>query len=96
MKEEEFNSEIDRLTDIIQHGNISEKKKVELRKLREETKQQHKTLKDTMRQLQDSLDTLRLCIKYVLFDLEASRREIKYLKNLLNGDNNEKDDGQVA
>lgn len=96
MKEEQFNAEIDRLTDIIQNGNISEEKKAELQKLREETKQRHKTLKDTMRQLQDSLDTLRLCIKYVLFDLEASRREIKYLKSLLNGDNNEKDDGQVA
>ena len=84
MKEEQFNSEIDRLTDIIHHGNISEEKKAELQKLREETKQRHQTLKDSMRQLQDSIDTLRLCIKYVLFDLEATKREVKYLKNLLN------------
>ncbi len=96
MTDEQFNIEVDRLTDIIQHGNISEEKKDELRKLREETKKRHQTLKDSMRELQDSIDTLRLCIKYVLFDLEACRREIKYLKSLLNGDNNEKNDGQTA
>ncbi len=84
MKEEEFNSEVDRLIDLIQSGNISEEKKAELLKLREETRQRHKTLKDTLRQLQDSLDTLRLCTKYMLFDLEATKREVKYLKKLLN------------
>lgn len=91
MKEEEFNTEINRLTDIIQHGNISKEKRAELQKLREETNQRHQTLKDTMRQLQDSLDTLRLCIKYMLFDLEATKREVKYLRNLLNnnGDSQE-------
>ncbi len=96
MKEEEFNSEVDRLTDLIQSGNISKEKKAELLKLREETRQQHKTLKDTLRQLQDSLDTLRLCIKYILFDLEATKRENAYLRNMLQGDNNEKDEGQAA
>ncbi len=88
MKEEQFNSEIDRLTDLIQNGNISKEKKAELHKLREETKQRHQSLKDTMRQLQDSLDTLRLCIKYVLFDLEATKREVKYLKSMLDRDGN--------
>jgi len=33
--------------------------------------------------LQESLDYLRICIKYQLFDLEATRRENKYLKRLL-------------
>jgi len=33
--------------------------------------------------LQDSLDQLRLTVKYLLFDLEATRRENKYLRKML-------------
>ena len=33
--------------------------------------------------LEDSLDYLRLQIKYLLFDLEATRRENRYLRQLL-------------
>ena len=33
--------------------------------------------------IQESLDYLRICVKYQLFDLEATRRENKYLKQLL-------------
>ena len=33
--------------------------------------------------IQESLDHLRLCIKYQVFDLEATRRENKYLRKLL-------------
>lgn len=33
--------------------------------------------------LYENLDYLRVCIKYQAFDLEATRRENKYLKKLL-------------
>ena len=33
--------------------------------------------------LQESLDYLCICVKYQLFDLEATRRENKYLRQLL-------------
>ena len=33
--------------------------------------------------LEDSMDYLRLQIKYLLFDLEATRRENRYLRQLL-------------
>jgi hypothetical protein len=33
--------------------------------------------------VQESLDYIRVGIKYVMFDLEATRRENKYLKKLL-------------
>ena len=36
-----------------------------------------------MDSLQESLDYLRICVKYQLFDLEATRRENKYLRQLL-------------
>ena len=33
--------------------------------------------------LEDSLDFLRVCIKYLRFDLDATRRENQYLRKLL-------------
>jgi len=43
----------------------------------------HKKLERSANTLQESLDYLRICIKYQLFDLEATRRENEYLKKLL-------------
>ncbi|MCK4999226.1 MAG: hypothetical protein KAS23_06815 [Anaerohalosphaera sp.] len=40
-------------------------------------------LKQTVARLQDSLDYLRVSIKYLKFDLEATRRENDYLTALL-------------
>ena len=59
----------------------SQRKKLEL--LAEQTKQRHAELKKSVSSLQDSLDYLRLSIKYLLFDLEATRRENSYLRQLL-------------
>ncbi|RKY23868.1 MAG: hypothetical protein DRP62_05020 [Planctomycetota bacterium] len=56
------------------------------KKLAELTKQahnNHKQLEKSVNSLQESLDYLRICIKYQLFDLEATRRENKYLRKLL-------------
>ena len=33
--------------------------------------------------IQDSVDNLRICMKYLLFDLDATRRENLYYKRLL-------------
>ena len=46
-----------------------------------------KHLRKNANALQESLDYLRVSIKYMLFDLEATRRENAYLKKLL-GDKN--------
>jgi hypothetical protein len=42
-----------------------------------------KHIKNSADALQESLDYLRVSIKYILFDLEATRRENAYLKKLL-------------
>ncbi|MGD9110588.1 MAG: hypothetical protein PVG93_06565, partial [Phycisphaerales bacterium] len=42
-----------------------------------------KKLEKSVDSLQEALDYLRICIKYQLFDLEATRRENKYLRKLL-------------
>lgn len=46
------------------------------------TKAPHNELKD-FDNLEDSLDFLRVCIKYLRFDLESTRRENRYLRKLL-------------
>ena len=39
--------------------------------------------KKNLKRLQDSVDNLRICVKYLMFDLDATRRENMYYKKLL-------------
>lgn len=67
-------------------GEISSLPAGEREKLQEmarKTQERHKKLKKTVHDLQESLDYLRLSIKYLVFDLEATRRENGYLRNML-------------
>ena len=45
-----------------------------------------------MTDLQESLDYLRLSIKYLVFDLEATRRENSYLRKMLEERHADNDD----
>lgn len=65
---------------------LPEGERTKLESLAEETKQRHQKLKETVSSLQDSIDYLRLSIKYLLFDLEATRRENNYLRKMLEED----------
>ena len=57
--------------------------RAKLSKIANETRQRHEQLQRTVSGLQESLDYLRLSIKYLVFDLEATRRENAYLRKLL-------------
>jgi hypothetical protein len=57
-----------------------------LRELAAETKQRHEDIKRSVRSLQESIDFLRLGIKYLLFDLEATRCENQQLRKMLEHD----------
>jgi hypothetical protein len=59
----------------------TERKKLE--QLADETRQRHERLRATVSSLQESLDYLRLSIKYLVFDLEATRRENGYHRKML-------------
>ena len=54
-----------------------------LESLAKDARNSQKRLRETVDGLQESLDYLRVCIKYQAFDLEATRRENEYLKRLL-------------
>lgn len=64
-------------------GTLPESERERLNLLAEETRQRHQELKKTVSSLHESIDFLRLSIKYLLFDLEATRRENNYLRKML-------------
>ena len=63
--------------------------RAKLEQLADETRDRHEKLRQTVSGLQESLDYLRLSIKYLVFDLEATRRENQQLRKMLQeaGDN---------
>ncbi|HEY3243265.1 MAG TPA: transcriptional regulator [Phycisphaerae bacterium] len=81
MSEETFQRKLAELVAEIGTLPTAEREKLEL--LAEQTKQRHRQLKETVSTLQESIDFLRLSIKYMLFDLEATRRENTYLRKML-------------
>ncbi len=62
---------------------LPESERAKLATLAAETKLRHKELKKTVSNLHESIDFLRLSIKYLLFDLEATRRENACLRKML-------------
>ncbi len=64
-------------------GSIPTPNQKKLMILAKHTQDCHKKLKKSVSSLQESLDYLRVSIKYMLFDLEATRRENNYLRKLL-------------
>jgi len=74
----------DELNDLVKEvGGLTSTEKQTLSMLSERTYKNRKRLEKNVNVLQESLDYLRLCIKYQLFDLEATRRENMYLRKLL-------------
>ena len=68
-------------------GGVTNTKHRKLISAARDVKNGHDKLKRSVDRLQESLDYLRVCIKYQIFDLEATRRENKYLKRLLDDKN---------
>jgi DNA repair protein RadC len=61
-----------------------------LAELARQARDSQQKLRKSLNNLQESLDYLRVCIKYQSFDLEATRRENAYLRKLLDERNNGK------
>ena len=81
MNEAFFQKKLHELVSEIGAMPNSQQKKLLL--LAKKTQETHKQIKKSVHNLQESLDYLRVSIKYILFDLEATRRENTYLKKLL-------------
>ncbi|MBB6430326.1 hypothetical protein [Algisphaera agarilytica] len=81
MNEHDFQKKLGDLMGEISTLPKAEREKLEA--LAQQTKERHGKLKKTVGELQESLDYLRLSIKYLVFDLEATRRENGYLRKML-------------
>lgn len=81
MNEQDFQSKLSELMGEISALPPGERAK--LTELATKTRTQHEQVKHTVSNLQESLDYLRLSIKYLVFDLEATRRENGYLRKML-------------
>jgi len=81
MNEHEFQTKLAELMGEISTLPAGERAKIE--RLASETRERHERLRKTVSGLQESLDYLRLSIKYLVFDLEATRRENGYLRRML-------------
>ncbi|MFN0131388.1 MAG: hypothetical protein ACKVW3_02460 [Phycisphaerales bacterium] len=89
MNEKEFDQ---KLGDLMGQINlIPESERGDLLKLAEETRVRHDRMRKTISDLQESLDYLRLSVKYLVFDLEATRRENQYLRKLLDRQSGKQD-----
>ena len=85
MDEALFESKLNELVKEIGTVPAPERKKLML--LARQTENCHKQLRKSVSSLQESLDYLRVSVKYLLFDLEATRRENTYLRKLLEDNN---------
>ncbi|MEL6328571.1 MAG: transcriptional regulator [Planctomycetota bacterium] len=81
MNDQDFQSKLGEL--LTQIDTLPESEQPRLRQLAAETKDRHVRMKRTLSELQESLDQLRVTVKYLVFDLEATRRENTYLRGLL-------------
>lgn len=81
MNENDFQSKLSEL--ISQIDTLPESERDALAKMAADTKARHDKVSKTIADLQDSIDYLRLSIKYLVFDLEATRRENAHLRKLL-------------
>lgn len=74
----------DKLNELVREfGEAIDPQHSKLAKLAEQAQADHAKLEKSISSLQELLDYLRVCIKYQVFDLEATRRENEYLRKLL-------------
>jgi hypothetical protein len=78
----------DKLNELVKEfGDAADPQHRKLASLAKEAQANRQKLENSINSLQESLDYLRVCIKYQLFDIEATRRENAYLRKLLESDN---------
>ena len=81
MDEAAFENKLDELVKEI--GSVPEPQRTKLVTMVKQTGNCHKRLRKSVGSLQESLDYLRVSVKYLLFDLESTRRENVCLRKLL-------------
>jgi len=81
MDERDFQQKLVELMGEI--STLPQEERAKLTDLASQTQARQRELRQTVANLQESLDYLRLSIKYLVFDLEATRRENQYLREMI-------------
>ncbi len=84
MDEAQFQQKLSEL--ISQIDTLPPAERERMNALAAETRQRHEDIKRRVGAIQENIDFLRMWIKYLLFDLEATRRENAYLRKMLEQD----------
>ncbi|MHC4127324.1 MAG: hypothetical protein ACYTE6_07590 [Planctomycetota bacterium] len=87
MDEQAFQIKLTELMNKIKQ--LPEQERPTLERLAKDAKKRRERIQASVAELQESLDYLRLTIKYLVFDLEATRRENAYLRKLVEQANRE-------
>ena len=85
MDEKAFQEKFNELLKKISELPMEQRDRLE--QLARETRDRRERIKASVSELQESLDYLRLSVKYLVFDLEATRRENTYLRRLVEQSN---------
>jgi len=94
MDEETFEKKLQEL--IHEIARLPGNKQKELAPPIEKTKNRHDEIKKRTCKVTNSLLDLRICLKYILFDLEATRRERDRLKKVLDKKRRSDDEPNTA
>lgn len=92
MDEKTFHGKLDELMQEI--ATLPREQQVRLTEMAAQARDRQAKLKKTVNDLQESLDYLRLSIKYLVFDLEATRRENGYLRKMVEKSQASNPDGE--
>lgn len=88
MNDQEFENKMNTMLSNIK--NLPHDQQNKIRQLVEETRQRHYAIHKAVKDIEDTIGSLRTNITYLIFDLEATRRENQQLRNLL--DSQDQDD----
>ena len=90
MDEHNFQEKLTELIDKIKE--LPAEQRGDLEDLAEQARERRDRIAQSISELQGSLDHLRLSVKYLVFDLEATRRENAYLRKLVEQSNLDQQD----
>ncbi|MFG0329440.1 MAG: transcriptional regulator [Phycisphaerales bacterium] len=85
MDERAFHDKLAELVDDLNELPVNERER--LTEVAQQARARHEKMRRTIQELAESLDHLRLSVKYLVFDLEATRRENAHLRSLLERQN---------
>lgn len=94
MEDHKFDAQLAEILDKAEALSPDDRARIE--RFTRETRARHEKMRATLAELQDSLDHLRLSVKYLVFDLEATRRENQYLRRLIEAHGDRADDSQAG